>query len=953
MTDFATIADAVACGLIVVDEDESIRSVNAAARHLFGVADEVAHPDHAAALLDATIHKAPSASDPPPTAGPSPSYTGHGTRSASRVPAPGDPSPTTLRGLVQQAIDRSEEVSAAGRLQPTPLPSAPTVTVSARPAAESIVLTIHSIPDEPSSPAASVPADGKNRLPLDQHLHILESIAQGAPLPSIAADIIHFVERGPVPLTAVILQHDGDTGTLGHTASPSLDSATTRGLRDGLDVDGCALARLAIESRSRVHHDLRKDTKREAIDRAWDPCLDAVGAATGWTVPIMKSDTDVLGVLVLLTPECLRTLPLPGRRVDLVTRLLHIALERDRRREALQRSTEQFRQVTESMREVFWLRTADEVLYASPSFEDVWGRPRDALYEDVDAYLDDVHPDDVNRVRAACDRLIRDDVPLDMHYRIIRRSDRRTRWVSASFRPVHNDRGEPRFAGIVRDVTEAYTSKRRLEQSEETYRNLIDHATDAIYVQNAEGEFLDLSRGAVDMYGYSREEMIGKTPAFVSADDKNNLAHVQMCFDRALDGEPQRFEFWGERADGSVFPKEVRLQRATYFGQPVVVAFALDITDRKAAEEALRRSEKRYRLVVKNMKDVVMLHDANGATLWASPSVNEVLGRTPEEARAYTAFEIIHPNDLDEVLAHYEDLEHGTNRGPITYRVRHADGHYVWLETLVQATYDEGGTLTRIQSSSRDVSERVQRQRELRRAKREAEEADRLKSAMLANMSHEIRTPLTSVIGFAEVLRDEVAPEHQRFAGLIYDGSRRLMRTLDSVLQLSKLEAGLIDLNAEPVRIRQEIRDTISLLRPQADAHGIDLQVHISEDAPTAGTWDEGALHRILTNLVGNAIKFTHRGGRARVEVTGERNTVCIAVSDTGVGIDDAFLPHIFEPFKQETGGMRRSYEGSGLGLAIVHRLVEIMGGSIDVESAKGVGTTFTVVLPTAPGERA
>ncbi|NBC85509.1 MAG: PAS domain S-box protein, partial [Bacteroidetes bacterium] len=867
--------------------------------------------------------------------------------------APDDHSPTTLRGLVQQAIDRREEVSAAGRLVPTPRPSTPTVTVSARPAAGSIVLTIQRIPDEPSSPAASVPADGKNWLRPDQHLHILESIAQGAPLSSIAADIVHFVERGPVPLTAVILQHDGDTGTLGHTASPSLDSATTRGLRDGLDVDGCALARLAIESRSRVHHDLRKDNKREAIDRVWDPCLDAVDAATGWTVPIMKSDTDVLGVLVLLTPECLRTLPLPGRRVDLATRLLHIALDRDRRREALQRSTEQFRQVTESMREVFWLRTADEVLYTSPSFEDVWGRPRDALYEDVDAYLDDVHPDDVNRVRAACDRLIRDDVPLDMHYRIIRRSDRRTRWVSASFRPVGNDRGDPRFAGIVRDVTEAYTSKRRLEQSEETYRNLIDHATDAIYVQNADGEFLDLSRGAVDMYGYSREEMIGKTPAFVSAGDRNDLEHVQTCFDRALDGEPQRFEFWGERADGSVFPKEVRLQRATYFGQHVVVAFALDITERKAAEEALRQSEKRYRLVVKNMKDVVMLHDATGATLWASPSVKEVLGRTPEEARAYTAFEIIHPNDRDEVIAHYDDLEGGTNRGPVTYRVRHADGHYIWLETLVQATYDEGGTLKRIQSSSRDVTERVQRQRELRRAKREAEDADRLKSAMLANMSHEIRTPLTSVIGFAEVLRDEVAPEHQRFASLIYDGSRRLMRTLDSVLQLSKLEAGLIDLNVEPVRIRQEIRDTISLLRPQADAHGIDLQVHISEDAPTAGTWDEGALHRILTNLVGNAIKFTHRGGRARVEVTGERGTVCIAVSDTGVGIDDAFLPHIFEPFKQETGGMRRSYEGSGLGLAIVHRLVEIMGGSIDVESAKGVGTTFTVVLPTAPGEPA
>jgi PAS domain S-box-containing protein len=350
--------------------------------------------------------------------------------------------------------------------------------------------------------------------------------------------------------------------------------------------------------------------------------------------------------------------------------------------------------------------------------------------------------------------------------------------------------------------------------------------------------------------------------------------------------------------------------------------------------------------VAENARDVVMLHDAEGNTLWASPSVAEVFGRTPEQVCTLSVFDVIHPEDVEAVHDHHAALINGTNRGPITYRVRHADGHYVWMETLVQAIYD-GGVLTRIQSSSRDVTEQVARNRELKRAKQDAEEADHLKSALLANMSHEIRTPLTAIIGFAEVLKEELgsSTHHQRFATLIHDSSRRLMQTLDSVLQLSKLEAGIVTLNSEPINLAAEVLDTVELLRPHAEARGVDLQMTADPSLPN-GEWDDGAMHRIVQNLVGNAIKFTEDGGAVRVEVQHDGDHARIVVSDTGIGIDDAFLSDIFEPFRQESAGMGRSHEGSGLGLAIVRRLVEVMDGTISVDSEKGVGTTFTVRLP-------
>ena len=623
--------------------------------------------------------------------------------------------------------------------------------------------------------------------------------------------------------------------------------------------------------------------------------------------------------------------------------------ERRRAEIELEESRERFRQVTESIREVFWLRTHESVLYVSPSYESVWDQPVEALYADPNVYRERIHPGDLDRVDAACRALIEQNRSLNTEYRLVH-GDGQVRWVEVKFTPVADATEEPRFAGVVRDVTAQKQAEQRLRQSEKTYRNLIDHASDAIYVQDRDGRFLDVNRGAVRMYGIDREVLVGSTPDLVSAPGRNDFEALQDALEAAFAGEPQRFEFWGKRADGSVFPKEVRLERASYFGKEVVVAFALDISERHAADEALRESERRFRLVAENARDVVMLHDAEGNTLWASPSVAEVFGRTLEQVCTLSAFDVIHPEDVEAVHAHHTNLINGTNCGPITYRVRHADGHYVWMETLVQAIYD-GDVLTRIQSSSRDVTEQVARNRELKRAKQDAEEADHLKSALLANMSHEIRTPLTAIIGFAEVLKEELgSTHHQRFATLIHDSSRRLMQTLDSVLQLSKLEAGIVTLNSKPIDLAAEVLDTVELMRPHAEARGVDLQMTADPSLPR-GEWDDGAVHRIVQNLVGNAIKFTEDGGEVRVNVQHDDDRAQVNVADTGIGIDDAFLTDIFEPFRQESAGMGRSHEGSGLGLAIVRRLVEVMDGTISVDSEKGVGTTFTVRLPLTTGQ--
>ena len=976
MTEIASsFLDHIASSVLIVDADGSLSAMNAAAENLIA---RVTHGGTEAAplndesglqadtkdvltslcLINPQHATGENQTEPSGSSVPILSLAEHALRAGKRVSRTGFVSVPALLDERPQALHAGlggPFACVTARVDSTKSQVVITIEERDGPAEDAAVPTRvpASTSPAPTSPASALPASTYSlaTFPLPGSTHplyvrVLEAMAEGDPVADIAGLACKLVEAYADGLTAAILRYNAPTDTLYHVASPSLDTDDLPELRDGIPAAQCPLCHDAVREQASTRLNRSDLARTHGTHATWDAVFDRSRARTSWTIPIVRDGSEALGVLIFLSDTESECQPVASPLVESVTHLLHAALDRDLREADVREQKERFRQVTETINEVFWLRTADDVLYLSPSFEVIWGRPIADMYADPDAYFEDVHPDDHDALEKACKRLIHDKEPFSMEYRIIRPSDGETRWVRTHFSPVENPSGPARFAGSVRDVTETVESQQRLEMSERTYRNLIDNATDAIYVQDQDGRFLDVSAGVMKMYGYSRGEMLGKTPEFVSAPGKNDLERVKRHIAAAFDGTPQQFEFWGQRADGTVFPKEVRLQRATYFGRSVIVAFALDISTRVAAEEALRESEQRYRLMAKNMKDMVMLHDADGGTLWASPSVKEITGRTPSEAVRLNAFDVIHPDDKERVARHLAHLADGVNRGPTIYRMQHRDGHYVWVETVVRALYGEDGELERIQSASRDVTERKKRQQELRQAKRDAEDADRLKSAMLANMSHEIRTPLTSIIGFAEVLKEEVDPAYRSFAGLIYNSSRRLLRTLDSVLQLSKLEAGIVDLDVSSVCLKQEVEEALELLQPQIQRQDVNVLFDGTDVEDVTGTWDSGALHRVITNLVSNAVKFTEAGGTVRIRVEQAESHVRLSVMDTGIGIDPAFMPHIFEPFQQETGGMRRRHEGSGLGLAIVKRLVDMMGGTIDVESEKGRGTTFVVTLP-------
>ncbi|WP_022835711.1 ATP-binding protein [Salisaeta longa] len=240
----------------------------------------------------------------------------------------------------------------------------------------------------------------------------------------------------------------------------------------------------------------------------------------------------------------------------------------------------------------------------------------------------------------------------------------------------------------------------------------------------------------------------------------------------------------------------------------------------------------------------------------------------------------------------------------------------------------------------------TRRTHDLRQAKEEAEDMNRLKSAVLANMSHEFRTPLTSIIGFSEALRDE-SPDAttDRFLRHINENGRRLLHTLESLLHLSQLEAGAVALRPQRVALADALHEAADPFREQARDANLTLRIE-PPPAPVQAYADPAALHLVLTHLLSNALKFTEPGGRITARTTPDPPDALLTIADTGVGIDEAFIPKLYDAFRQESSGDSRSFEGTGLGLAVTRKLVNMMDGSIAVASRKGEGTQVSVRLP-------
>ena len=487
-----------------------------------------------------------------------------------------------------------------------------------------------------------------------------------------------------------------------------------------------------------------------------------------------------------------------------------------------------------------------------------------------------------------------------------------------------------------------------LRASEARYRSLFDHVPVGMYRTAPDGEVLLANAAMARMMGAeSVEAALGMNAAdvYASPHDREQMAALVR-----RDGQVHRFETRWRGPDGTVRHVRIRGRAATdEAGAPLYYeGMVEDVTAERTAREALFQSESRFRALVQRSTDVVVVVDRAGRLTYVSPAVESLLGRRPEALVGADMADVLHPEDRERATAAVES-EALVQGARVEVRLAHADGHHVFVEAAGTALYDDpsvGGLVLNL----RDVTERKRAQAVLLQAKRQAEEVALLKSTFLANMSHEIRTPLTAILGFSDVLAEEIDDPHLgEFVDLISRSGKRLMDTLNSVLDLARLEAGHGELEARPVDVAALAEETAEMLRPAATDRGLELSA-VVERRPLVAVLDEAALARVLHNLIGNAVKFTDEGA-VQLVVRPEAGTVVVEVRDTGVGIDEAFLPSVFGEFEQESSGAGRTHEGAGLGLAISRQLVERMDGTIAVASTKGEGTVFTLTFPAADAE--
>ncbi len=399
------------------------------------------------------------------------------------------------------------------------------------------------------------------------------------------------------------------------------------------------------------------------------------------------------------------------------------------------------------------------------------------------------------------------------------------------------------------------------------------------------------------------------------------------------------------------------LSRATYKNGekgPEVVGVNIDVTSHFNEMKIDFEEVRRFKFISENARDLIFRYTSDGVFTFVSPAVKPILGYEPEELVGRSVFDFIDPTAHPKASQALNSIimSKGSS-GPTEVLSIRKDGSRVWLEGNPRPAHNVFGELIEWVDVLRDISERKDAERALVKALAEADAAAEAKSQFLANMSHELRTPLTSIIGFSDLLsREEMLPEHSRdFVNKISRASRTLLNVVNDVLDLSKLESGALELDFtsfNPVRL---IEDAISLLAPQAESKGLDIQFQV--EPPLCGvaqSWlhgDDMRINQVLLNLLSNAIKFTDNGTIA-VNVSAQprgasRMLLTISVADSGVGMSADQLAKLFDRFSQADGSISRRYGGTGLGLAISRRLMELMGGSISVESEPGRGSCFTV----------
>lgn len=526
----------------------------------------------------------------------------------------------------------------------------------------------------------------------------------------------------------------------------------------------------------------------------------------------------------------------------------------------------------------------------------------------------------------------------------LRRTGERA-WISWTNRIVRDDQGRiVEFLSVGTDITEQRQAEDARHAAEVRFQTLFEQAPiGVVLIDPASAAIVECNGRAARQLGYAPEELCRRTLPEIEASLSAPEVHARIASLRT--DSRREFETRHRASSGEIRDVFVSAQLLEIAGRPFVHAVFVDITERKLAEKRTRESEARYRTLFEYAPDGILLCDPEGFYFDGNPSICRMLGYAREEMIGLHSRSIVAPQDLAMIEPALRELAQRLDHHR-EWRFRRKDGSEFSADVIATQMPD-GNTLAMI----RDVSERKEAEAE-RFKRHQAEAADRIKSAFLATMSHELRTPLNSIIGFTGIILQGLAgplnPEQQKQLDMVRSSARHLLALVNDVLDISKIEAGQLETAREPFDVVQSITKVVRLIAPLAHKKGLELQVQAPDTIePLIG--DERRFEQILLNLLGNAVKFTDRG-HVRLQADIERRQgdgfLVLRISDTGMGIRHADLAHLFQPFRQIDSGLSRNHDGTGLGLAICRRLAELMGGTIQVESTWGVGSTFSVTLP-------
>jgi len=706
------------------------------------------------------------------------------------------------------------------------------------------------------------------------------------------------------------------------------------------------------------------------------------GAAAGlrWlaAVPLVSGVSQNLGVLVVLdaAPRRLNVRQRAALQTVAHQAVLHLDLrqhvrsaassaEEQQRAEAERRATEAFYEalVENLPQNIFRKDLTGRFVFANHRFCKLLGRPREEIFGRTD--FDLFPPELAAQYQADDQRVLASGVPFETT-EVNVTPDGEKHWVHVIKTPVLDVHGEPvGLQGIFWDVTAEKRAEEQLAYERDLLRALLDSAPDAIYFKDRESRILRASRAlAVKLGVADAAELEGRTDRdFFSAEHADAaFADEQKVITtgQPLLGYTEK-ETWADgRATWALTSKlPLRNARGEVIG---TFGISKDITELKQAQERLERAEANYRGIVENAVDGIFQTTPDGHYLSANMALARIYGFESPEELISKRTDIEHQLYVDPNRRHdfAETLQQSDKLDKFESQVYRRDGSVIWISENARAVRSPAGKLLYYEGTVEDVSARKAAEEQLSRANHELAEINsalarardialqsaQAKSQFIANTSHEIRTPMNAILGLTRLLLDTPLTAEQRdYVETIQHSGEALLTILNDTLDFSKIEAGKVAFEIADFPLRECLEDVAELMAERAYSKGLEFSVWLDQGLPEMARGDAGRLRQVLTNLLGNAIKFTLEGEVAlRVSLAGETPqavTLRAEITDTGIGIQPAAQEKVFEAFEQADMSTTRRFGGTGLGLAISRQLVQRMGGEIGLTSAEGRGSTF------------